>query len=751
MVSHLSSVIIFQATSSVISIQKDSCQESCYSINGLVIVTHLKVLHQSITALSIRSLQYAWATRAYEEGQSRVNRGSINPPGDRSTSFGTNSTESADEAVKPASSDNVLSVFAPDNLVSTSVWLREIGKRPLEDNILQPLYLNKEEAEFIKSSTTSLYQTLKPWQRRLLILLPGEPGSRLKCSLIEVDVIDGHGLGIVETSEVANFEALSYAWGNSEPVCSMTCNEIPIGIAKELATALRYLRSSTINRHLWVDAICINQENLVEKAHQVRNLLRIFEKANAVIAWIGQLEPSSGRLYDALQPMKDQLYQIEYRELDSTCRLVADEVIDALNARLSSAWFVRTWVRQEVFASKRWNLQFGQYQLDFGTFLDGIARLLGIFGGQNIAVPSALDVYQREYQHWGTDRPNFRFQGELQGYLTHCVNVLSLGALFQVSDERDIIYGTLGLLTSPSVKFFAQLPTSLETLAVGFPVNYNKTLSEVYEDVTKFFINMSGSLEVLDVFRDRKYLESGDIPFWGTEWGVERDEFYALPSAEYESHDSVLPPQQLYTEAGRLEMKGVRRAGHLASLNRRKEISHPRDRFKPKYRKSITIQDIMRGPTRRVSGGLTKEIQNPTYSVVFTHVQEAEDSFTLKNIPIKSHELAPDFASLLAGESYVFAYIEDHPGDASFDLADLHLLVPRTESLDDIIVSLYGSRCLHLLRPVFGTSAEYKYLGPVAGIACGQELTLKYGSRPKNSTKRLSKRGVQGQETFFLI
>lgn len=159
-------------------------------------------------------------------------------------------------------------------------------------------------------------------------------------------------------------------------------------------------------------------------------------------------------------------------------------------------------------------------------------------------------------------------------------------------------------------------------------------------------------------------------------------------------------------------------------------MSHPRDRFLPKYRRSITLEDILKGPTRRSYSGLVQEAPNPPFYFVFMHVEEAKTIFELMNIATKPDAFDPGFASFLAASSYAFAYMEDNFEDPSFELEHLHLLVPHGAALDDVVVSVYGSRCLHLLRPVSKVSSEFKYLGPVSGIACGQEQVMIY--TPKN-------------------
>lgn len=55
---------------------------------------------------------------------------------------------------------------------------------------------------------------------------------------------------------------------------------------ENLEMALRKLRCQ-VARTLWVNAICINQQDDVEKSHQVRRMKQIYEEAEDVMVWLG--------------------------------------------------------------------------------------------------------------------------------------------------------------------------------------------------------------------------------------------------------------------------------------------------------------------------------------------------------------------------------------------------------------------------------------------------------------------------------
>ncbi|PMD33029.1 hypothetical protein L207DRAFT_518383 [Hyaloscypha variabilis F] len=60
-----------------------------------------------------------------------------------------------------------------------------------------------------------------------------------------------------------------------------------VKIRQNLFDALLSLRLTDVARTLWVDAICINQENIEERNHQVSQMAAIYGQAQSVVVWLG--------------------------------------------------------------------------------------------------------------------------------------------------------------------------------------------------------------------------------------------------------------------------------------------------------------------------------------------------------------------------------------------------------------------------------------------------------------------------------
>lgn len=149
-----------------------------------------------------------------------------------------------------------------------------------------------------------------------------------------------------------DYEALSYVWGSSS--CSATAivenytpplhsvpvigqqpqdgflpqtnNQVGLRIRKNLAEAIRYLRLIDRPRVMWIDAICVDQENKPERNKQVPRMADIFKSASRVVAWLG---PGSENSRLAMLSCKWQffffvLFYIPQMRLDHFCSSTAD-------------------------------------------------------------------------------------------------------------------------------------------------------------------------------------------------------------------------------------------------------------------------------------------------------------------------------------------------------------------------------------------------------------------------------------------
>ncbi|MCJ1249510.1 hypothetical protein MMC30_006735 [Trapelia coarctata] len=149
-------------------------------------------------------------------------------------------------------------------------------------------------------------------QIRLVVLFPGELGSRIRCSRI-----------VFSLDDRPQYEALSYTWGDesnpsvievylSKPLprtSSLSVHQIEasssgsLQITNNLHTALQYLRYVDKERILWVDAICIDQTNNAEKSKQIPLMAKIYGIASNVLVWLGPADSATDKAFDLMDDM----------------------------------------------------------------------------------------------------------------------------------------------------------------------------------------------------------------------------------------------------------------------------------------------------------------------------------------------------------------------------------------------------------------------------------------------------------------
>jgi hypothetical protein len=137
------------------------------------------------------------------------------------------------------------------------------------------------------------------------VLLPGLDDAEIRCEIQHAS-LDGP----------PQYEALSYTWGDPKGEGSLIpCRGDPsasypikvdegyLTVAYNLNCALKQLRHGTNPRTLWIDAICINQDDSEEKNHQVKAMARIYSGASRVLAWLGEDDEYTDLAFDSIEEL----------------------------------------------------------------------------------------------------------------------------------------------------------------------------------------------------------------------------------------------------------------------------------------------------------------------------------------------------------------------------------------------------------------------------------------------------------------
>lgn len=142
---------------------------------------------------------------------------------------------------------------------------------------------------------------------RILTLLPGEQYSPIHCTLSTVSLST-----LLWRPE---YDALSYAWGDAYHRRNIILDGNEHAVTYNLEVALQHLRHRREKRLLWIDALCINQADVIERSEQVSMMGDIFSSARTVYLWIGEADQCSDGAFDAMSLLSS------YRRPSDNCHV----------------------------------------------------------------------------------------------------------------------------------------------------------------------------------------------------------------------------------------------------------------------------------------------------------------------------------------------------------------------------------------------------------------------------------------------
>jgi hypothetical protein len=314
----------------------------------------------------------------------------------------------------------------------------------------------------------------------------------------------------------SNYEALSYYWGSDEPRHEIkilkykpdktgqkslrNVERLKFYIRSNLFAALRALREPKTDIDLWVDAICINQDDDAEKKRQVTKMEEIYSKARGVLIWLGQSTPSSDVAFPFIE-------MCMLRGFDSLLDPKHAEKWEALVELMRNVSFSRRWVVQELALAREASLHSGKHARHWDDFADAIAffalkfDIIKKFLRKTELRPEDPDPV-REIEKLGAnvlvDATSNLFRRSENGDIIErrqtLETLISTLTAYEASDPRDTVYAILSLAKDTTRK---QESGSNLQKDHGIRPDYEKDLMEVCKDFIKSCYDCSGSLDIL--------------------------------------------------------------------------------------------------------------------------------------------------------------------------------------------------------------------------------------------------------------
>ncbi|KAI0552388.1 heterokaryon incompatibility protein-domain-containing protein [Xylaria curta] len=340
------------------------------------------------------------------------------------------------------------------------------------------------------------------------------------------------------------YVALSYTWGNLINKSPIYLDDKVVMVTENLSIALQHLERTGSTLSIWIDALCINQTDDVEKSQQVRMMPQIYSQSLEVLVWLGPSHCDSDAALKTLrdigtETMFDCVVQgqtdEQARHFDWT-KFENETYLDNLCAKWSRAeiatwnfaaigqiflrpWFRRVWVLQEAAANNV-------------TFLCGHERVskIGLYLGSLVIVALANGL-GASYETVGDNHP---FWETLSG-----ANFISRRTMRLVTSQRthfrlqDLLLETSANLgewtyeaTDPRDRVFALLGLSSDGSLLDISCDYDRPCRAIYTEVAEKILTQSNSLDILYAISGPKNVMY--LPSWVPDWTVSNPASFGL-------------------------------------------------------------------------------------------------------------------------------------------------------------------------------------------------------------------------------
>ncbi|KAG4429711.1 hypothetical protein IFR05_014808 [Cadophora sp. M221] len=550
---------------------------------------------------------------------------------------------------------------------------------------------------------------------RLLKILPGSAPNIVDCELL-----------VVRLDKAPPYEALSYVWGNPELLDHVICNGQRKSVTINLGIALKHLRLQDETRLIWVDALCINQEDVDERSSQIKLMRDIYTRTWRVVVWLG--EDPEGKAEGAISflqmvadecsrqlqvpvdeiALKDLLKipfvvlwdaetSVALAQLSNILTIEFEKNVDAAAWLCSHSWFGRVWVIQEVaFAPAM--IHVGAQQVAWEV----------------VALSATLFSIRKRIENLDHRRAFVQVKDMfvIEDVVGHSyIGLLQRVVPFEATDPRDKLFAILGLCEDE------------DRLNPDFQPDYSKDVVEVYTIFARCMAERTfiGLAYLYPHFPDPYTTSGNHFPSWVPRWDQGKispgQSISMLPSWNV-SGDTVaivnkaIDPKTLSIKGFRLSpAKLVHHGLHRDPQN----VSIVKQMW-DSINKCIEVGDL---PTLAEEGFGERFMQTITAGAVFDSsrrhsekgciwgVEELHNYFDFINLSVagKLESILPENMAK-ARQLCVMAMKK-----AFFILEDGQIgLGPNATEPKDIVCVFYGHRMPYILRPV--GDGRYLFLGP---------------------------------------
>ncbi|KAL1614560.1 hypothetical protein SLS54_009621 [Diplodia seriata] len=302
------------------------------------------------------------------------------------------------------------------------------------------------------------------------------------------------------------------------------CNGMSLFVSSNLDEALRYirkrrLRSSSPHHTIWVDAVCINQDDNIERGHQVQQMKEIYNSAEHVLMWLGgplvelcayqflKTKEDQPHLGKALAEYNMGMWEIEKDSEWFRTKITREDrpekVLEFVDI-FDQPWFHRIWVIQEVVMARRVKVLCGSTTLTWENLLEA-AELVDTYlrisdDRWNTRVSCKfllrLEIMRKRLE---VTKSPVAPQSSLANAPQDLFELVLGNSTQQATDPRDKIYALLGIA----------MELDSDSLAVRVEPDYSLPPETVFLNFSKMILDGTRPLRLLKAIDWRAFSDLG--------------------------------------------------------------------------------------------------------------------------------------------------------------------------------------------------------------------------------------------------
>ena len=249
------------------------------------------------------------------------------------------------------------------------------------------------------------------------------------------------------------------------------------------------------SRLVWIDSVCINQKDPLDKNQQVALMSKIYQQATRTLAWLGDSPTAE---YAVLQLYRLQPAVMNNQKWTEVLEMMKQKVLgtdtppnwSALSELLSHQYWTRVWIVQELAVSKDVYIIYGTHYIPLGTISEAAHVLTCILNEYNKG-----EHFQMKY---GFERANHRIRPlqKIDQRILNLLNIRIISGFRELIQKgqypelwRAVVVTYLFDATDPRDKIYAFYNIATYSTETGLKADYTISVNDVYTRFTKHYIS----------------------------------------------------------------------------------------------------------------------------------------------------------------------------------------------------------------------------------------------------------------------